>query len=136
MNQILEIAAEKYANDWEKIHPKLNTERITPIEVSKIDFVEGAKSDAAKEYWYARWHKEQDEVKCVAGCKHFTGGELKHHKDCFHYPESLSKMYDDLKEQERMYSEEEVLEILFELSCNSDTDKEEVEEWFEQFKKS
>ena len=36
---------------------------------------------------------------------------------------------------ERMYSEEEVLEILFELSCNSDTDKEEVEEWFEQFKK-
>jgi hypothetical protein len=38
-------------------------------------------------------------------------------------------------QQERMYSEEEVLEILFELSCNSDTDKEEVEEWFEQFKK-
>ena len=36
---------------------------------------------------------------------------------------------------ERMYSEEEVLEILFELSCNNDTDKEEVEEWFEQFKK-
>jgi hypothetical protein len=36
---------------------------------------------------------------------------------------------------ERMYSEEEVLEILFELSCNSDTDKEEVGEWFEQFKK-
>jgi len=36
---------------------------------------------------------------------------------------------------ERMYSEEDVLEILFKLSCNSDTDKEEVEEWFEQFKK-
>jgi flavodoxin len=36
---------------------------------------------------------------------------------------------------ERMYSEEEVLDILFELSCNNDTDKEEVEEWFEQFKK-
>ena len=38
-------------------------------------------------------------------------------------------------QQERSYSEEEVLEILFELSCNSDTDKEEVKEWFEQFKK-
>ena len=38
-------------------------------------------------------------------------------------------------QQEKMYSEEEVLEILFELSCNNDTDKEEMEEWFEQFKK-
>ena len=38
-------------------------------------------------------------------------------------------------QQERSYSEEEVLEILFELSCNNDTDKEEMEEWFEQFKK-
>ena len=38
-------------------------------------------------------------------------------------------------QQERSYSEEEVLEILFEVSCNNDTDKEEMEEWFEQFKK-
>lgn len=36
---------------------------------------------------------------------------------------------------ERMYNEQEVLEILFEISCNNDTDKEEMEEWFEQFKK-
>ena len=36
---------------------------------------------------------------------------------------------------EKSYTEKEVLEILFELSCNSDTDKEEMEEWFEQFKK-
>jgi hypothetical protein len=36
---------------------------------------------------------------------------------------------------ERSYSGEEVLEILFELSCNNDTDKEELEQWFEQFKK-
>ena len=33
--------------------------------------------------------------KCVPGCKHYYGGELKHHKDCVHYPESLSKMWDD-----------------------------------------
>ena len=39
-----------------------------------------------------------NKLKCVAGCKHFTGGEVKHHKDCPYYPESLSKMYDDLKE--------------------------------------
>ena len=36
---------------------------------------------------------------------------------------------------ERMYSEEEVLEILFEFSCNNDIDKKEMKEWFEQFKK-
>jgi hypothetical protein len=39
------------------------------------------------------------------------------------------------EQDKKMYSEEEVLDILFELSCNNDTDKEEVEEWFEQFKK-
>lgn len=36
-------------------------------------------------------------MKCVAGCKAFTGGEIYHHKDCTFYPESMSKMYDDLK---------------------------------------
>ena len=34
--------------------------------------------------------------RCQAGCKIFTGGEIKHHPDCHYYPESLSKMYDDL----------------------------------------
>ena len=32
---------------------------------------------------------------CEAGCKSYDGGERKHHKDCRHYAESLSKMYDD-----------------------------------------
>jgi hypothetical protein len=41
--------------------------------------------------------KVMNEPKCIAGCKHFTGGEVKHHKDCPYYSESLSKMYDDLK---------------------------------------
>lgn len=36
-------------------------------------------------------------VECAPGCRHFTGGEIKHHKDCPHYPESMSKMYDELK---------------------------------------
>ena len=35
--------------------------------------------------------------KCEAGCKHFTGGEIRHHKDCVFYPESFSEMYDELK---------------------------------------
>ena len=42
---------------------------------------------------------------------------------------------DNIGSSEKMYSEEEVLEILFELSCNNNNDKEEMKEWFEQFKK-
>jgi hypothetical protein len=38
---------------------------------------------------------------CVAGCKVYDGGEKRHHKDCHYYPESWSKMYDDLKEQQK-----------------------------------
>ena len=38
-----------------------------------------------------------NEPKCVAGCKAFTGGEIRHHKDCPFYPESLSKILDDIK---------------------------------------
>ena len=39
----------------------------------------------------------EKEKKCETGCKVYTGGEVKHHKDCIFYPESFSKMYDDLK---------------------------------------
>ena len=42
-----------------------------------------------------------DEQKCVAGCMPFSGGETKHHKHCPHYPESLSKMLDDLRGENR-----------------------------------
>lgn len=35
-------------------------------------------------------------TKCVTGCKHFTGGEIKHHKDCPFYPDSMSQIYDKL----------------------------------------
>lgn len=38
-----------------------------------------------------------DYDKCVAGCKHFTGGEAHHHKDCPHYPESMSRVYDEME---------------------------------------
>ena len=81
--ETLEEVAEKYANDWEEIHPKLNFEAMTPIAISKIDFIEGAK-----------W------------------------------------------QQERMYSEEEVIYLLYSFK-NYLGFGEEVEEkkWFEQFKK-
>lgn len=32
------------------------------------------------------------EPTCVPGCKVFYGGERKHHRDCPHYPESLTKI--------------------------------------------
>ena len=38
-------------------------------------------------------------MKCIVGCKAFTGGEIYHHKDCPFYPESMSKMFDDAKQQ-------------------------------------
>jgi len=41
------------------------------------------------------------EIKCETGCKAFTGGEIKHHKDCYFYPESFTKMYDDLKQKDK-----------------------------------
>ena len=39
------------------------------------------------------------DIKCVTGCKMFTGGEIKHHEHCPYYPESMSKMYDDLRSE-------------------------------------
>jgi len=36
---------------------------------------------------------------CEAGCKIFTGGEIKHHPDCQYYAESMSKLYDDLQSE-------------------------------------
>lgn len=32
---------------------------------------------------------------CEAGCQHFHGGEVRHHPDCGHYPESLTKLNAD-----------------------------------------
>ena len=48
--ETLEEAAESYANDWEEIHPELDSDNITPIAVSKIDFIKGAKWQAERMY--------------------------------------------------------------------------------------
>jgi hypothetical protein len=36
------------------------------------------------------------EKKCVNGCKEFEGGEVKHHKHCDFYPDSLTRYYNEL----------------------------------------
>lgn len=44
------------------------------------------------------------EKQCIAGCQIFEGGERKHHPDCPFYPESLSKIYDDLEKYKNFCS--------------------------------
>lgn len=34
---------------------------------------------------------------CQPGCMSFDGGEVKHRRDCAHYPESLTKVWHDLE---------------------------------------
>jgi len=46
-------------------------------------------------------NKQAAESKCVMGCMHYDGGEIKHHKNCPYYPDSLTKYNDDLQNQLR-----------------------------------
>jgi len=43
------------------------------------------------------YHPNDMYNKCEAGCKIFAGGEIKHHKDCYHYPNSMSESFDEKK---------------------------------------
>jgi hypothetical protein len=45
------------------------------------------------------WFPSIAEEKCKAGCRVFTGGEIRHHKDCVYYTESLSKILDDTEDE-------------------------------------
>lgn len=49
---------------------------------------------------------------CQAGCKVFTGGEVKHHPDCQYYPESFSKLYDDLRTEVKKLRKSSVVRSL------------------------
>jgi len=40
-------------------------------------------------------------MKCVVGCKAYSGKEVHHHKDCPFYPESMSKQLDDLNRENK-----------------------------------
>jgi hypothetical protein len=64
IQETLEEAAKRYANDWEEIHPELDSEDIAPIEVSKIDFIAGAKWQ--QERMYSEEEVKQFAFECVA----------------------------------------------------------------------
>lgn len=60
-------------------------EQILEIQ-TKIDF----------RYSEIKRNLEISEGKCQAGCQVYTGDEVRHDKNCIFYPESFTKMYDDL----------------------------------------
>lgn len=76
--ETLEETAEKYANEWEEIYPELDPENMTPIEISKIDFIAGVKLQQKRSY-----SKEE-----VINALHSV--ELKDNKD-------YSKIYKDME---------------------------------------
>lgn len=44
--------------------------------------------------------------KCCTGCNIFFGGEIRHIKECFFYPESLTEIYDRKDEENAKLREE------------------------------
>lgn len=46
--------------------------------------------------------------KCETGCINFTGGEKRHHKDCFFYKDSFTEMYDNL--ESKLKAQQEVID--------------------------
>lgn len=58
--QKIEQAAENYSENWEEI-TGLDYEDCTSINIGKIDFITGAKSEAARNYWFEKFEKEKIE---------------------------------------------------------------------------
>ena len=42
---------------------------------------------------------------CLNGCKYLSGNEIHHHPDCRHYPESMSKRFDEMKIRSQHYKD-------------------------------
>jgi len=55
---------------------------------------------------------KDDFKNCVAGCKHFSGGEVKHHSSCPNYPESFSEMYDKLRIHNVRQQSEQLIDFI------------------------
>jgi hypothetical protein len=73
------------------------------------------------ERWFPAVAEEED--KCEAGCKHYHGGEIKHHKDCYFYPESISEMYDEMQTEHESFRtgiKRIIVEIQAEILKNTD----------------
>jgi len=62
-------------------------------ELNKDD-IEELLNESEKEINSLQKYKQR----CETGCKKFYGGEILHHKDCFFYPESITKQHDQLRE--------------------------------------
>jgi len=61
-----------------------------------------------------KWFPAVAEVKCVAGCRTYAGREIKHHKDCPFYPESFTKIYDDLLVEHKRF-ENDIKRVIVEI---------------------
>jgi len=57
-----------------------------------------------------------EEDVCEVGCKHFHGGEIAHHPDCIFYPESCTKMYDDLVAEHKRF-ENDIKRVIVEINA-------------------
>lgn len=86
--QVLEILA-KQTEQLAAVHTALNSVCRLNADVPLATLVQSAVG------LIANLETEQGErLECEAGCTPYTGGELRHHRDCKHYPESMSKMLD------------------------------------------
>lgn len=56
--------------------------------------------------------KDKAAEKCCAGCKMYYGGEIRHHKDCVFYPESLTSIYDKM-DAENVQLREALRELVY-----------------------
>lgn len=126
----LEEAARKYANI---IHNRpLDDEERYYKDYQKYDgFIAGAKSDAARDYWYAKW-KQQDSGKDTADYID---------KNLVQALVEIGKTQMTFVPDKRMYSEEEVVKLWNWLNDGfmmrkSLPTREELIGWFEQHKKT
>lgn len=113
--------------------------------------------DGSEHYWpavekcfeeYANQFKTAQPTegeRCVPGCKNFTGGEIKHHKTCPFYPESLSKKLDEMDEVittaldwRKLFegADQKIKELETQLkSTSGPTDEERFKKWCEDYHK-
>jgi len=106
LNEILSfLTGKEYIHNLESITPSQSVS----VEEAAKDYFEYVKDTNEGEIRYciddfkagAKWQASQStesdkkQDKCELGCIRYTGGEIKHHKDCVFYPESLTKKYDE-----------------------------------------
>ncbi len=66
-------------------------------ELNPLDWDVSRAEPINKDYIHVIEKSADEEIQCVAGCQIYSYHEAHHHKDCGHYPETFSKMYDTLK---------------------------------------